>query len=178
MLEREIYMQDNASKRRFGSIRSYLSWRGKTYRDIGRGSRFGLNASAGGLNAFRLLNRAQQGSFTFQDKDGGYERFWRLVGTLGEDAIQQALYKWDRETLIFLMASAIFMALIPAFYFFFHLTPTGLFSLLFLAIAFIILGCRASYRAWQLKQRRMGSLRDFLFGQDLGATEIRGVGDD
>ncbi|KAB0565889.1 MULTISPECIES: hypothetical protein [Brucella/Ochrobactrum group] len=171
-------MADREKKERFGVFGRYVRWRAQSYQDVGRGARQGYKAAKDGLGAFRTYPKPEEGGFSFQDDDGGYRRFWHLVGDLGEEDIQAAIYKWDRENSIFLGSAAVCLALIPTLYFFYTLSLTGIFSLILLSCAFFLLAVRASYRGWQIRQRRMGSMRGFLFGKNRGSTEIRKVTDD
>jgi hypothetical protein len=173
-------MNDDRKNERFKRTKHYFEWRTNQYRDLAGAARVGFDLIKVGLKTFRPLRMPPKGSFSYEDHDGGYERFQRQVEAVkfSEEAINLAFHKWEREARIFLVATAASLGLIPALFLFASIGGTAVLSLLLLTLTFALLGTRASFRAWQISQRRMGSLRSFLFSHNRDGIEIRKIDHD
>ncbi|MBD7991765.1 MULTISPECIES: hypothetical protein [Ochrobactrum] len=156
-------MTEQARKKpRLSALRRYLRWRRGCYTEALRGSHMGLRAARSGFSAFMLLRRPQKGWFFAQDGDGGRGRFEQLLGELGPVEWSRAVLKWRREQLIFGWSATLCLIVLPLVWLNGCFSPRLVFSLLFLAGFFGVLAVRAGYRRWQVRARRIGSLRDFL----------------
>ncbi|OYR17601.1 hypothetical protein [Brucella thiophenivorans] len=171
-------MSKKEKKERLGIVKRYFAWRASNYKDIGRGAKAGYDAAKPGLNAFRVYKTKEEGGFAFQDADGGRERFNTLLDGHGEKVILEALHKWERELNVFRLSAFGCLLLIPVLYFLFNLSIAATISLIFLACAFGVLALRSAFRAWQIRQRRIGSFRDFMNVKNRGSMEIRTLSDE
>lgn len=145
-------------------IKRYAGWLGRRggMNRLAELVKPGLDMGVTGYKALKP-NLSPSRLFTGEKySDGGIERFRELTAGLSDQQIRKALYAWERDGATYMIAGFGFLAVIPVLFFF------GIFSFIFLisgcllAIFCFFLSLKANYRAWQIRQGRVGSIRSYL----------------
>jgi len=124
----------------------------------------GYQTGRDAFDALRPKGRLTRRSFSSRYPDGGIERFRELSQGMSALEIERALRAWDRDSSIYMIAGCLSLLAMPASYFFgyrsyFMLTGLGL-----LALTAFALSIKSGFRAWQIRQGRLGSIADYLRG--------------
>ena len=108
-----------------------------------------------------LLNRR---SFKNRYPDGGIERFRELSQGMSALEIENARRSWDRDSSIYMIAGCLSLLAMPVFYFFGYRSYFMLAGLGLSALTAFALSIKSGFRAWQIRQGRLGSVADYLRG--------------
>jgi hypothetical protein len=124
----------------------------------------GYQSGRDAFDALRPKGRLTRRSFSSRYPDGGIERFRELSQGMSALEIERALRAWDRDSSIYMITGCLSLLAMPASYFFeyrsyFMLTGLGL-----LALTAFALSIKSGFRAWQIRQGRLGSIADYLRG--------------
>lgn len=129
-------------------------------RHVSEGYQIGRDA----IDALRPSGRLTRGSFSNRYPDGGIERFRELSNGMSAQEIDRALRAWDRDRAIYLTAGAMSVLAIPASLCLGHRSTFMLAGIALLALTAFVLAIKSGFRAWQIRQGRLGSIADYLRG--------------
>ncbi|MGA1834240.1 hypothetical protein [Rhizobium wenxiniae] len=92
--------------------------------------------------------------------------------------IERALRAWDRDSSIYMIAGCLSLLAMPVSYFFGYRSYYMLAGLGLLALTAFALSIKSGFRAWQIRQGRLGSIADYLRGGLPANMQILKKGDD
>jgi hypothetical protein len=125
----------------------------------------GLDTGREAIDALRPKGRLQWGSFGERYADGGIARFRELTEGRSAQEIAETLATWDRDSSIYTIGGTAALLAIPVLF------VAGFQSLYMLigssiwAIMAFALAAKADFRAWQIRQGRVGSVGDYVRGR-------------
>lgn len=114
------------------------------------------------IDELRPSGRLKKRSFGDRYLDGGVDRFHQLSAGLQSSEIEAALAAWDRDSSIYMVAGCIALASIPILFLFGYTSFYLLIGGCLVAIVTFALAMKADFRAWQIRQGRVGSVRDYF----------------
>ncbi|MBK0024392.1 hypothetical protein IAE29_22800 [Ochrobactrum sp. S46] len=114
------------------------------------------------IEELRPAGRLKKRSFGDRYLDGGVDRFHQLSSGLKSTEIDAALAAWDRDSSIYMVAGCVALASIPILYFLGYASFYLLIGGCLVAIVTFSLAMKADFRAWQIRQGRVGSVRDYF----------------
>ncbi|WLS01378.1 hypothetical protein [Shinella sumterensis] len=151
-----------------GARRAARWYRGRLLGLRSAGEMAARNLSAGietgreALQALRPKGRLTKDSFKDQYSDGGIRRFHELSAGMSEAEINNALRCWDRDSSIYMLTGCGALAAIPVAYLFEYRSFFMLIGGCILAATAFALSMKSDFRAWQIRQGRIGSVRDYF----------------
>ena len=152
-----------------GRTRRFASWNIK--RAFGIGVFFNVASKAAEdasdnvqntIDELRPSGRLSKRSFGDRYIDGGLDRFHQLSQGLTSNEIEAALAAWDRDSSIYMVAGCIALASIPLLFVLGYSSFYLLIGGCLVAIVTFALAMKADFRAWQIRQGRVGSVRDYF----------------
>ena len=114
------------------------------------------------IDELRPKGRLKARSFGDRYADGGIQRFKELSDGLDAKEIDAALAAWDRDSSIYMVAGCIALAAIPALYVLGYRSFYLLIGGCLVAVITFALAMKADFRAWQIRQGRIGAVRDYF----------------
>ncbi len=114
------------------------------------------------IDELRPKGRLKARSFSDRYSDGGIQRFKDLSHDLDAKEIEAALAAWDRDSGIYMIAGCVALAAIPLLYILGYRSFYLLIGGCLVAIITFALAMKADFRAWQIRQGRVGSVRDYF----------------
>jgi hypothetical protein len=124
----------------------------------------GYQTGRDAFDALRPKGRLTRRSFFNRYPDGGIERFRELSSGMSAEEIDRALRAWERDRAIYLISGAMGMLTIPASLHFGYRSTFMLAGIALLALTAFVLSIKSGFRAWQIRQGRLGSVADYLRG--------------
>lgn len=152
-----------------GRVRRFAAWNAKRL----FGARIFFNAASHAatdavdnvqntIDELRPKGRLRARSFGDRYRDGGIERFKELSRDLDAREIEAALAAWDRDSSIYMIAGCAALGAIPVLYLLGYHSFYLLIGGCILAMIAFALSIKADFRAWQIRQGRVGSVRDYF----------------
>lgn len=152
-----------------GGVRRFARWNVKRIFGLriflGAASHAANDATNNVRNTYNELKpKGQLRARSFGDRyvDGGIQRFKELTRDLDTGEIDAALAAWDRDSSIYMVAGCVGLAAIPALYVLGYRSFYLLIGGCILAMIAFALAMKADFRAWQIRQGRVGSVRDYF----------------